>query len=647
MRRAKKPAPADLTEKPSSEPPKTLEEKVRQLWSVSDEDAKEAILLIEKHPDDNEDFNHLANIMQEVVRGDQYQVARQLYLITRNCKTHLMDFLALIGGAKATVEVYTNQLKVLGVTFFPEKLFEENHEGEKGRALQILIKMRSFWVNATDLSMIFSARLAEAKLFPYLAEDIKNLDSKSNSVKYDIFDKSVTILHNSARNKQLRQYFRDISLVHLLTPFLARTDKDIKLLSLLTLSYIIDEQDNHLLLADDSDFDFLLDNVAQAWATQDHRNVSGYSLEELLQGLGNLVQNDDNKKLLMKKGVLTHLKPILKTGRDGEKQMAAKIVWELSFDNENKRLMKGDAELMSQLHKLKNSSHHGVAKSCSGALWVLDMDTKLKGGSASTRKPIAPPGPPPPPGRAGAPPPPPPASAPPKVQGHIMISYNWGNQKLMMQVRDSLRKEGFQVWMDIDNIKGSTLQAMAEAVEGASAVLICMSQRYKDSPNCRTEAEYAFALQKPIVPLLLERGYKPDGWLGMLKGSKLFFDFSGKYPYEKKVDELFKELGGYREKFDVEETDGPVVAEKAHPVASGNRTQDVSSWSQKDVNDWINKNQLHKRPKLQNLSGENIKFLQKLSHRAPEFYFTYLKQDLGLTSLNDLMHFSDAIDALP
>ena len=58
-----------------------------------------------------------------------------------------------------------------------------------------------------------------------------------------------------------------------------------------------------------------------------------------------------------------------------------------------------------------------------------------------------------------------------------------------------------------------------------------------------SEAEYAFALQKPIIPLLMERHYKPDGWLGILRGSKLFFDFSGKYPYEKKLDELVKELG--------------------------------------------------------------------------------------------------------
>ena len=35
-------------------------------------------------------------------------------------------------------------------------------------------------------------------------------------------------------------------------------------------------------------------------------------------------------------------------------------------------------------------------------------------------------------------------------------------------------------------IAGSTLEAMALAVEKAAVVLICMSQKYKESPNCRT-----------------------------------------------------------------------------------------------------------------------------------------------------------------
>ena len=57
-----------------------------------------------------------------------------------------------------------------------------------------------------------------------------------------------------------------------------------------------------------------------------------------------------------------------------------------------------------------------------------------------------------------------------------------------------------------------------------------------------SEAEYAFQQRKKIVPLMLERGYKPDGWLGFILGAKLFYDFSGKYPFQDKLNDLLKEL---------------------------------------------------------------------------------------------------------
>jgi hypothetical protein len=47
------------------------------------------------------------------------------------------------------------------------------------------------------------------------------------------------------------------------------------------------------------------------------------------------------------------------------------------------------------------------------------------------------------------------------------------------------QQEGLEVWIDIERMGGSTLSAMAEAVENASVVLICMSEKYKLSPNCR------------------------------------------------------------------------------------------------------------------------------------------------------------------
>lgn len=49
-----------------------------------------------------------------------------------------------------------------------------------------------------------------------------------------------------------------------------------------------------------------------------------------------------------------------------------------------------------------------------------------------------------------------------------------------------LQAEGYAIWIDIEKMGGSTLEAMAHAVENAAVVLVCMSEKYKQSPNCRT-----------------------------------------------------------------------------------------------------------------------------------------------------------------
>ena len=79
--------------------------------------------------------------------------------------------------------------------------------------------------------------------------------------------------------------------------------------------------------------------------------------------------------------------------------------------------------------------------------------------------------------------------------------------------------------MDLEQIGGSTLDAMAKAVENSSVVLVCVSERYKESPNCRAEAKYAFQLRKEIIPLMMQRNYMPDGWLGIIVGEKFRHDF--------------------------------------------------------------------------------------------------------------------------
>ena len=42
----------------------------------------------------------------------------------------------------------------------------------------------------------------------------------------------------------------------------------------------------------------------------------------------------------------------------------------------------------------------------------------------------------------------------------------------------------------------------------------------------------------------MELHYRPKGWLGILIGEKLYFDFSGKYPFKETMNDLLWEIKG-------------------------------------------------------------------------------------------------------
>ncbi len=52
---------------------------------------------------------------------------------------------------------------------------------------------------------------------------------------------------------------------------------------------------------------------------------------------------------------------------------------------------------------------------------------------------------------------------------------------------------------------------MVQAIEQSLIIIICMSEEYKRSNYCRTEAQYVFKRQLKIIPILIEKYCKPDG----------------------------------------------------------------------------------------------------------------------------------------
>eukprot|EP01046_Picozoa_sp_COSAG06_P028656 COSAG06_NODE_2598_length_6603_cov_35.529982_2_plen_754_part_01 len=135
-----------------------------------------------------------------------------------------------------------------------------------------------------------------------------------------------------------------------------------------------------------------------------------------------------------------------------------------------------------------------------------------------------------------------------KQPPHVMASYNWDHQDIILRVVTLLQDRGYLVWVDTEQMKGATVDTMALAVEGSEVVLIGVSRAYKESSNCRMEAQYALQKKKALVPLMMTEGYEADGWLGLLLGTSMWYGFYGETltsasVFESRMDALCREIG--------------------------------------------------------------------------------------------------------
>ena len=64
----------------------------------------------------------------------------------------------------------------------------------------------------------------------------------------------------------------------------------------------------------------------------------------------------------------------------------------------------------------------------------------------------------------------------------------WNYQAIIKRLNESLIARSYVTWFDLTNMKGSTMDAMSDAIEGADVMLYGVSLQYKESANCRLEA---------------------------------------------------------------------------------------------------------------------------------------------------------------
>ncbi|KAK3782837.1 hypothetical protein RRG08_002468 [Elysia crispata] len=481
------------------------------------------------------------------------------------------------------------------------------------------------------------------------------------------------IVHNCGSLEENVPRIRDLDVIPLLLAYTDSPLASIRLSSIATLADLVNESEAELLSTHPRIFTFILQKLERALKMESHRDV-GWSVEELLRAVRQLARNDANKTILVDKGCLPVLLSSIQVGNNEELQEALDCLWILSFDDNNKPKIVEEPGLIQAVCDKYHNTNGRAGHSCHGILWSLrevlqkTEEFQAVAGKIMNLK----------------------SQATPKVeskavveniddmssgfqfQGHVMISYQWANQEVIKRICSELRTHGIPVWIDIDYMGGSTLQAMAQAVEDSFAVIIAMSQKYKDSPNTRAEAEYTFQQRKPIIPLIMQNEYQPDGWLGLILGSKLYYDFSGKHSFESRMEGLLKAILTVAKRATGDATDGveqPLVATKAGvvnltspsvlmpPVPIGHaptvarqsavtiNEQRIRSWNKEDVSTWLSKYKLDGSA-LNDLSGEEVVFMHNLKHEAPEFFYRCLDKKLKVTSIQDLANASKAFQHL-
>lgn len=436
------------------------------------------------------------------------------------------------------------------------------------------------------------------------AEDKDSNFSRKGSLIFEVLG----VLHNLSKRISLKKHFDDGNAVETLLSFFRTKFPVYRMTSLLTLAYLVDEKNNHLIMASEEPIKDILKLLDKASHSANRRSL-GFSAAEIASGLMHVATNDGNKRMIGQHGGIPMLVSMLRGPKEHkEEQVAAtKALYMLSFDKTNKEIIRTDRDTMSSLQSLQSSDNKEILQAVSGIMWEIHGK---KGHSENTDS-----------------------------EEHVMISYQWDTQQAMLRVKQELETRGFSVWMDVEQMEGSILETMARAVEKSSVLVVAMSRKYQNSPNCRSEAEYAYQRRKRIIPLMMESGYNPDGWLGIILGAKLWMDFR-KEP-NVGIQQLLKEISKVKTATSQSQLMGSTPLK-----ASG--SEKVLKWRKEDVAKWLQDigfpvEGISVRGKL---DGPLLHMLNELRKESPEFFYSSVKTDLCFPTVIEVLQFTKELKEL-
>ncbi|CAF4612636.1 unnamed protein product, partial [Rotaria sp. Silwood1] len=380
-----------------------------------------------------------------------------------------------------------------------------------------------------------------------------------------LLDSVMIFLMHIAQTQNINWFFRSINQLPDILLKIAESsiNNEICLCAYGILTEILTDEDLKKLKFPDNIRVYFFEMLEKAWQNPSKR-YKQIPIYYFLRGFSNLSKND-----YIQRRTAELNKILLFIDMCDKYPIVYDIIWALSFNQDIQQQLRSNSAFMSKLtHLAKESKNDQMKKNIHGILWNLELNREI--GSTIVIK--------------------------DEEIFDIMISYSHEEKVLCKQIYDELINCGYRIWIDFNQMHGNVMDAMAQAIERSHTIIICMSEQYRKSNYCRAEAQYAFRQQRKIVPVILQKHYKPDGWLSFLIGSLLYIDFN-KYEFPEAMVKLFNELKvedmskinvvPVRPKEDIAAIPPSLSVSSPKRSVSPIYSQNILEWTQTQVHNWL------------------------------------------------------------
>ncbi|UJR28257.1 hypothetical protein I4U23_009507 [Adineta vaga] len=351
-------------------------------------------------------------------------------------------------------------------------------------------------------------------------------------------------------------------------------------------------------------------------------------LKNLLASLKILLQHDQIRDEIYKQsGLPLFIYCVTNTENDTLiRQRALENLIIMSFNTNVRNELKQNTDFLEHIKLLsENSADADLQHAAESLLWILTKDDTSESTSTNQSS---------------------------DLSYDIMISYCHKDKDLCFQLYDRLQRDNFRVWLDRDQMHGTPLEAMSNAIEKAEFVFVCMSDGYKQSGYCKMEAYYALERQCSIIPLVMKAQYRPDGWLGIVVTGRMRVDFP-KYGFEDAYKKLLIEIERTRKERKAETKSYPKPVH--HETPSNDNVQikevvkktyqakddhclpsNIEQWSMDDVQQFfIKKNLENFLPICAQMTGTRLLAMYKMCLANSPIMFQSLNNELVISTMKE------------